>query len=197
MDKKFNELTISDAFILSKVMENYKVARRLMELLTGEKIVRIVYPKKNIICRKDGRKGICMELHRDDAQRSVQNIQLFFCEEDIFCGGYPIYRFEERCVQLPDIILKEGVVLLFVCVTKEPDKEDKNAGVSALAHYIKDSGDKRNNFIKMLDDEVRRVKSNPVYKKEYEALIRDETEQSQKAYARAVKKRNKNHIPIM
>ena len=45
MDRGYENLTIQDAFILSKVMANVKTAKRLMELLTGQKIYKIQYEK--------------------------------------------------------------------------------------------------------------------------------------------------------
>lgn len=191
MDRKYEQLTIMDVFILGKVLENMKLGRRLMEKLTGRKIRYIVYPKNNIISRRDGTQGIYMEIHIHEEARKVQNVRLFLCGEDKFRFGCPIYRFEDRCKELPQLKLDGGLLQIFVAYTDKLEEQVQDEDVRAFLYYMKNPKDKRTNFVKMLDDEVRRIKMNKLFKKEYEAMQREETEMQQRAYAQARKKGKK------
>lgn len=184
MDRKFEHLTMKDAFMLSKVMGNYKLARRLLEKLTGSKIKNILHPKKNIVMRSDGTKGIRLEIHVFDEKTTVQFVNLFMYTEDIFGGGRGVYRFEEQCLEIPGLTLESGEKQIFVCATIQAAEQEENEDIRAFLFYIMNPTDKRNNFVKMLDDEVRRVRHNSLYKKEYQRLLQEETEENQRIFAR-------------
>lgn len=197
MEKKYEQLTIMDAFILSKVLENQRLARHLMEKLTGMKIRHIVYPSRNIVERRDGTKGVYMEIHIRDKERSVCSVQLFLCEKDVFRAGLHVYHFENRCEEIPELTLEGGLHRIFVCLTEDLDKEGEDEEIKALLYYMKDAADRRTNHIKMLDNEVQRVKRNIQFRKEYEELLREETEAQQRAYAQAKRAANKKHPPVI
>lgn len=197
MEKKYETLTIMDAFMLSKVLMNQRLARHFMEKLTGMKIRHIVYPVKNIVERRDGTKGVYMELHLNDKERSVCSVQLFLCETDLFRAGLPVYHFENRCEEIPELTLDGGLHRIFVCLTEDIEKTEVDEEVKAFLYYMKDSQDKRTNHIKMLDSEVYRVRTNIQFRKEYEAIQREETEAKQKAYAQAKRDGNKKRPPVI
>lgn len=183
MDKKFEDLTIKDVFVLSKVMTNLKLARRLMEKLTGDKVHHVSLESKNIIEREDGSKGVFMELHICDIAQSVQRVELYVKTEDVFKKGCAVYHFAEQCEEIPGLRLQNGVHRIFVCATPEAAEAVRDLELKALLYYILDSKDRRTNLTKMLDDEVRRIKTNFIYEKEYRRLQCEETEASQRAYA--------------
>lgn len=185
MDRKFEQLTMKDAFVLSKVMGNYKLARRLLEKLAGSKIRNIRHPKNNIVVRSDGTQGIRLEMHVFDEETKVQFVNLFIYTEDVFDGGRGIYRFEEQCVEIPGLTLESGEKRIFVCATPQTAEQEENEDIKAFLYYIMNPRDKRNNFVRMMDDEVRRVLHNSLYKKEYQRLLQEETEESQRIYARS------------
>ncbi len=191
MDRKFEQLTILDAFMLSKVMGNYKLAKRLFEPLTGCKIKDIVYPKNNIVERDNGKKGICLEVHTLNGRSKKLLIQLFIYTEDIFDAGRGVYRFEEQCVEEPGIKLDKGSMQIFICATPEAAEKETNEDVQAFLYYLMNPGDKRNNYIKMINDELRRVRMNTMYKKEYRRYLQEETEASQRLYAQSLLAENK------
>lgn len=186
MDKKYENLTMCDAFMLSKVMANVKIAKRLMEKLTGTKIYKIEYEKNNIVEYGDKNGGISMVLHLADAVQSVRKIELYIVTEDIFGKGRAIYQFSERCNGVPGLELSGGISRIFVCATKESADGVKDEGLKAFLLYVLNPQERQSNLTKMLEDEVRRIKHNSAYEKEYRQLQHNEAEASQRAYAKAM-----------
>lgn len=197
MEKKYEQLTIMDAFVLSKVLLNQRLARHFMEKFTGLRIRHIVYPDKNIVERRDGTKGVYMELHLHNKERSVCSVQLFLCEKDLFRAGLSIYHFKNRCEEIPELTLDGGLHRIFICITEDPERGEPDDEVKAFLYYMKDASDKRTNHVKMLDSEVCRVKTNVQFRKEYEAIVREETEARQRAYAEAKRNANKKRPPVI
>lgn len=191
MEKKYEQLEITDAFIFSKVMNNYKLARRLVEKLMGKYIKNIVCPKNNIVVYSDGKKGISLEVKGFDEGNEVWNVRIFLCKEDIFGAGKSVYRFEEQCTDVPELILENGRKQIFVCAIPQTAEKEENEDIKAFLYYLMNSSDKRNNFARMLDDEVRRVRANVTYKKEYRNLLQAETEMNQRIYAESRRSGNK------
>lgn len=186
MDKKYENLTIGDAFILSKVMANVKIAKRLMEKLTGRKIYKIEYEKNNIVEYGNEKKGISMVLYLADSAQSVRKTELYIGAEDIFGKGRAIYQFSERCTGVPGLELSGGISRIFVCATEESVTGIKDESLKAFLKYVMNPQERQSNLTKMLEDEVRRIKHNSVYEKEYRQLQHNEAEANQRAYAKAM-----------
>lgn len=186
MDRGYESLTIQDAFILSKVMANVKTAKRLMELLTGQKIYEIQYEKNNIVECVEGTKGISAELHMADAWQSVWKAELYLATQDFFKEGKTVYHFRERCDEVPRLELPGGIHRIFVCATQETVETVKDVGMKAFLNYMLNPVERGSNLVKMLDDEVKRIKANRTYEKEYRQMRYNETEASQRAYAKTM-----------
>lgn len=184
MDLGYESLTIQDAFILSKVMANVKTAKRLMELLTGQKIYKIQYDKNNIVECVAGTKGISVELHMADAKQSVWKTELYLATRDVFKEGRAVYHFRERCDGVTRLELPGGIHRIFVCATKESTEIVKDEGLKAFLNYMLNPEERGSNLVKMLDDEVKRIKANRTYEKEYRQMRYEETEANQRDFAR-------------
>lgn len=184
MDRGYESLTIQDAFILSKVMANAKTAKRLMELLTGQKIYKIQYDKNNIVECVAGTKGISVELHMADAKQSVWKTELYLVARDVFKEGREVYHFRERCDGMTRLELPGGIHRIFVCATKESTETVKDEGLKAFLNYMLNSEERKSNLVKMLDDEVKRIKANRTYEKEYRQMRYEKTEANQRDFAR-------------
>lgn len=191
MDRKFEQLNVYDAFMLSKVMGNYKLAKRILEPLTGCKIKNIVCGKNNIVEGIDGKKGICLEAHIFGERSKKVFIHLFLYNEDIFGAGRGVYRFEERCVEEPEIALDKSTMQIFVCATVETAAKETNEEIQALLYYLLNPGERRSNSIKMLNDELRRIQKNTLYQKEYRRYLQEETEANQRIYAQRILRENR------
>ncbi len=184
MDRGYESLTIQDAFILSKIMANVKTAKRLMELLTGQKIYKIQYDKNNIVECVTGMKGISVELHMADAKQSVWKTELYLATRDVFKEGRAVYHFRERCDGVTRLELPGGIHRIFVCATKESAETVKDEELKAFLNYMLNPGERGSNLVKMLDDEVKRIKANRTYEKEYRQIRYEETEANQRDFAR-------------
>ena len=184
MDRGYESLTIQDVFILSKMMANVKTAKRLMELLTGQKIYKIQYDKNNIVECIEGTKGISVELHMADAGQSVWKTELYLVARDIFKEGRTVYHFRERCDGVTRLELPGGMHRIFVCATKDTAEMVNDEGLKAFLNYMLNSEERGSNLVKMLDDEVKRIKANRTYEKEYRQMRYEETEASQRDFAR-------------
>lgn len=184
MDRGYESLTIQDAFILSKIMANAKTAKRLMELLTGQKIYKIQYDKNNIVECVAGTKGISVELHMADAGQSVWKTELYLVARDIFKEGRTVYHFRERCDGVKRLELPGGIHRIFVCATKESAETVKDEELKAFLNYMLNSEERKSSLVKMLDDEVKRIKANRTYEKEYRQMRYEETEANQRDFAR-------------
>lgn len=189
MDKKFEQLTVMDAFLLGKVMNNHKIAVRLLGKLMGQKIHHIEGSGNNICHRKDGKKGIRLILHMADEVRSVMEVRLYLCDEDMFGKNGGVYCFVCRCNEA-EVTLKDEAMHIFVCASKELSDEGLDKDIIDFIGYMKSGNPGKNNFTKMIDDEVRRLRRNSAFRKEYEALQRAETERMQKEFAERYKNMN-------
>ena len=188
MGKKFEQLTITDAYMLGKVLENQKIARRLLEKLIHKKIRYTVSHKRNIVRRHNGMQGIYVEAHLAEQEERILGIRIYLCEGDIFGLGRNVYRFANRCEEIPELLLEEGVLTIFICAA-EKEEEEKSEDIRAFLRYLARVDAGKNNFIRMIEEEIHRVKSNPLFKKEYLEIQREETEQKQRAYAQMLIKK--------
>jgi len=184
MDRGYESLTIQDAFILSKIMANVKTAKRLMELLTGQKIYKIQYEKNNIVECVVGTKGISVELHMADAKQSVWKAELCIANRDVYKEWRVGYQFRDRSSDVPRLELPGGIHRIFVCATKESTEIVKDEGLKAFLNYMLNPEERGSNLVKMLDDEVKRIKANRTYEKEYRQMRYEETEANQRDFAR-------------
>ncbi len=185
MNGKFADLTICDAFLLSKVMRNERVAKKFLEKVTNTKIYKVTSEKNNIVEYTESVRGIKLTVHIANILKSTWKVELYILKEDIFGQGKGIYHFAEQCRGVPALELQEGTHRIFVCVTQETIGNTKDAEWQALAAYILNIEDKRSNLTKMINDEVRRVKHNSVYAKEYQRIQQNDMEASQREYARS------------
>ncbi len=189
MDKKFEQLTVTDAFLLGKVMNNHKIAVRLLGKLLGQKIHHIENLGNNIYCRKAGKQGVRLMLHMADEVRSVREVKLYLCDEDIFGKNRGVYCFVCRCDEA-DLILKDEAMHIFVCAFEGGAADELDKDIVDFINYMQNGNSEKNNFTKMIDDEVRRLRRNSAFRKEYEALQRAETERMQKKFAEKYKNMN-------
>lgn len=189
MDNKFADLTICEPFMLSKMMQNERLARRLMEKLTGNTIYKVSCNQKYFITHARGCDGIVVELHLANLEQSVWRTELYITNRDVFGKGRPIYHFTERCREFPLLQLEEGMHRIFVCATEETVAMAKNEELKAILYYVLNADDRRSNLAKMLADELGRIKRNPTNAKLYRLMKWEETEAEQVAYAMRQKDR--------
>lgn len=103
---------------------------------------------------------------------------IFICTFDPFKKRRARYTFENLCIEDNKIQLKDGTKKIFFNSTDYEKEEDKD--VREFLRYV--NGEKSDNsFVKVIDDEVIKVKSSEEWRREYMTLlmreedIRDET----------------------
>ena len=93
---------------------------------------------------------------------------IFICPVDVFRFGLHKYTFENRCAEIPDLLLGDEVVKIFLCAGGTAD--DVSDDMSAFLEYI--SGKKNNNrFVQELDAEVQKARNREEWRMEYMTLL--------------------------
>ena len=77
LERKWNELGISDNFIFTKVMQNEEICKEFLEMVLDIEIEYIEYPviEKTINTTHDG-KGVRLDVHVADDKRTVYNVEM-------------------------------------------------------------------------------------------------------------------------
>ncbi len=75
--KKYEELTIIDDFMFGKVMSHPKRCRKLLEIILGVKIRKIVFIDNQESLNPDYRaKGIRLDIYVEDAKSTIYNVEM-------------------------------------------------------------------------------------------------------------------------
>lgn len=75
--KKFDELTIADNFIFSKVMLNQKLAKHFLEVILGCEIKSISYPKyEHYINVRQDAKSVRLDITLEDDTHTIYNLEM-------------------------------------------------------------------------------------------------------------------------
>ena len=102
-----------------------------------------------------------------DYTEAKQSYIIFICDYDEFGLGRHIYTFENVCQEVPTLKLNDGTIKMVLNTTSTDDDVDKN--IKELLGYI--GGDcPKSELTKMLDDEVKKVKSSEKWRREYMLL---------------------------
>lgn len=82
---------------------------------------------------------------------------IFICPFDKFKQGRHLYSFRDRCDQDFNLTLQDGSTKIFL--STKGSANDVNDDILNFLHYV-DTGVINGNFVKLLDDAVKTVKSN-------------------------------------
>lgn len=97
-----------------------------------------------------------------------KNYVIFICCEDIFGHGEYCYRFENMCLDIKGLTLGDDTFKLFFNTKGEVGNVSEEAK-SFLAYLNGLKGE--NEWVKQLDSEVKKVKKNEEWRKEYMSLL--------------------------
>lgn len=117
--KSFEELTITDNFMFSKVMRNKELCKYFLEMVLGRKIKEIVFPayEKAIDIRYDA-KSVRLDVWLEDEEHTVYNLEMQATSQDYLIKRTRYYQ------DLIDLdLLEKGQcygelnrsVIIFVC----------------------------------------------------------------------------------
>lgn len=75
--KKYEDLVITDDFMFGKVMRHPERCRKLLEIILGVKIGKVVFLDDQETMRPDYKaKGIRLDIYLEDAGNSVYNVEM-------------------------------------------------------------------------------------------------------------------------
>jgi len=203
--EKWENLTLRNGFIFSKVMLNEEICKRVIRLTTDLPTIdyiEYVETEKTIDLRHDS-KGVRLDVFLKDDKGKAYNIELqtidtkelperaryyqsmvdmdllkkgenyvdltdsyviFICMEDIFKRGLARYTFKNRCMELDDLLLNDGTTKIFLNSKGKFDNMSKDA--RGFLNYLEGNFED-NEFIKLLETEVAKVKSDKKLQVEY------------------------------
>lgn len=103
-----------------------------------------------------------------DYRKLKKSYIIFICPVDVFGLGLHKYTFENRCAEIPDLLLGDEAVKIFLCAGGTAD--DVSEDMRAFLEYI--SGKKNNNrFVQKLEAEVEKARNREEWRMEYMTLL--------------------------
>ena len=209
----WENLTLSNDFMFSKVMRDKEICRETLEILLDKKIGEITYidNQKTIDINYDA-KSVRLDVYVEDEQRIYniemqvvnkkdlakrsryyqgmidlnaiekgeiyrdlkESIVIFICKFDPFGKGLSKYTFENICNENKELYLKDGTSKVFFN-TKDYYKESKEDAKSFL-EYIEKEITSENNFVKKIEQKIKNIKENKVWRAEFMTLLMREQE---------------------
>lgn len=115
-----------------------------------------------------------------------QSIIIFICKFDPFGGGRCVYTFEPRCVEEPELALKDGTRRIFLN-TKGKNKKDLPKALAELLDYLEDPDTiLEEPRIIELDDRLKKIKKEKEARDQYMTLQNLIEEEREEAHASGV-----------
>ena len=115
------------------------------------------------------------EIYRD----LKESIVIFICKFDPFGEGLSKYTFENICNENKELYLKDGTSKVFFN-TKDYYKE-RSEDAKSFLEYIEKETTSENNFVKKLEQKIKNIKENKVWRAEFMTLLmREQENQKQK-----------------
>lgn len=93
---------------------------------------------------------------------------IFICSFDLFGKNRCVYTFENRCIEDSEISLGDETVKVFL--NSRGDSTHLNSNLKAFLEYVNHKKESENDFITMLDREVKKAKANLEWRREYMTL---------------------------
>lgn len=93
---------------------------------------------------------------------------IFICNFDLFGKNRCIYTFENRCIEDTEIVLGDETQKVFL--NSKGDTSNLNSNLKAFLAYINQKRKTENDFIELLDREVKKAKANLEWRREYMTL---------------------------
>ena len=209
----WENLTLSNDFMFSKVMRDKEICRETLEILLDKKIGEITYidNQKTIDINYDA-KSVRLDVYVEDENRIYniemqvvnkkdlakrsryyqgmidlnaiekgeiyrdlkESIVIFICKFDPFGEGLSKYTFENICNENKELYLKDGTSKVFFN-TKDYYKE-RSEDAKSFLEYIEKETTSENNFVKKLEQKIKNIKENKVWRAEFMTLLMREQE---------------------
>ena len=93
---------------------------------------------------------------------------IFICTFDVFGLGYHKYSFENRCIEIPDLVLGDGTKKIFLCA--RGDKNDVSKEMQEFLDWLATGTQKTNAFIGKLKQAVEEIRKSEKWRLQYMTL---------------------------
>ena len=102
-----------------------------------------------------------------DYKQLKKSYVIFICLNDLFGEGRHIYSFENRCIQQPELMLKDEAMKIFLCADGTLD--DVDSGVKKFLDFVAGKA-ADSELTRKLDEAVDTVKSDSMWRKQFMTL---------------------------
>ena len=101
----------------------------------------------------------------NDLQRSYV---IFICTFDVFGLGYHKYSFENRCREIPDLVLGDGTKKIFLCA--KCDKNDVSKEMQEFLDWLATGTQNTSAFVGKLEQAVEEIRKSEKWRLQYMTL---------------------------
>ena len=180
LDKKIGEITYIDNQKTIDINYDAKSVRLDVYVEDENRIYNIemqVVNKKDLAKRSRYYQGMIdlNAIEKGEIYRDLkESIVIFICKFDPFGKGLSKYTFENICNENKELYLKDGTSKVFFN-TKDYYKE-RSEDAKSFLEYIEKETTSENNFVKKLEQKIRNIKENKVWRAEFMTLLMREQE---------------------
>ena len=103
----------------------------------------------------------------DNYDELKKSFVIFICMKDPFGQGLHVYTFENRCKELPDLVLGDGTAKVFINVAGTAD--DVSEEMADFLRYLRE-GAGNSSFVEKLDDAVQKARDHVEWRSEQTSL---------------------------
>ena len=180
LDKKIGEITYIDNQKTIDINYDAKSVRLDVYVEDENRIYNIemqVVNKKDLAKRSRYYQGMIdlNAIEKGEIYRDLkESIVIFICKFDPFGKGLSKYTFENICNENKELYLKDGTSKVFFN-TKDYYKE-RSEDAKSFLEYIEKETTSENNFVKKIEQKIRNIKENKVWRAEFMTLLMREQE---------------------
>ena len=180
LDKKIGEITYIDNQKTIDINYDAKSVRLDVYVEDEQRIYNIemqVVNKKDLAKRSRYYQGMIdlNAIEKGEIYRDLkESIVIFICKFDPFGEGLSKYTFENICNENKELYLKDGTSKVFFN-TKDYYKE-RSEDAKSFLEYIEKETTSENNFVKKIEQKIRNIKENKVWRAEFMTLLMREQE---------------------
>ena len=103
----------------------------------------------------------------DNYDELKKSFVIFICMKDPFNQGLHVYTFENRCKELPDLVLGDETAKVFINAAGTAD--DVSEEMADFLRYLRE-GVGNSSFVEKLDDAVQKARDHVEWRSEYMSL---------------------------
>ena len=180
LDKKIGKITYIDNQKTIDINYDAKSVRLDVYVEDENRIYNIemqVVNKKDLAKRSRYYQGMIdlNAIEKGEIYRDLkESIVIFICKFDPFGEGLSKYTFENICNENKELYLKDGTSKVFFN-TKDYYKE-RSEDAKSFLEYIEKETTSENNFVKKLEQKIKNIKENKVWRAEFMTLLMREQE---------------------